>query len=105
MRRHWTRDPRATSAEAKKLLADAGYPDGFGFTMDCPNDRYVNDEQVCKMVVTMLSQIGLKATLNSMPRAKFFPKVWERDTSFFMMGLQLALLRRDLRARDDVDDA
>jgi peptide/nickel transport system substrate-binding protein len=79
--------PARNVAEAKKLLADAGYPDGFGFTMDCPNDRYINDEQVCKTVVTMLSQIGLKVTLNAMPRAKFFPKVWERDTSFYMMGV------------------
>ena len=78
--------PPRDVAAAKKLLADAGYPDGFAFTMDCPNDRYVNDEQVCKTVVTMLSQIGLKVTLNAMPRAKFFPKVWQRDTSMFMMG-------------------
>jgi peptide/nickel transport system substrate-binding protein len=79
--------PAHNIAEAKKLLAEAGYPDGFAFTMDCPNDRYINDEQVCKTVVTMLSQIGLNVTLNAMPRAKFFPKVWGRDTSFYMMGV------------------
>ena len=78
--------PAHDIAAAKALLAEAGYPNGFGFTMDCPNDRYINDEQVCKTVVTMLSQIGIKVTLDSMPRAKFFPKVWERDTSMFMMG-------------------
>ncbi|WP_210485648.1 ABC transporter substrate-binding protein [Microvirga antarctica] len=78
--------PARNVEAAKKLLADAGYPQGFSFTLDCPNDRYVNDEQVCKTLVTMLSQIGLKVTLNSMPRAKFFPKVWDRDTSMYMMG-------------------
>ena len=32
-------DPEA----AKKLLAEAGYPNGFEVGMNCPNDRYVND--------------------------------------------------------------
>lgn len=72
--------------QAKKLLAEAGYPDGFAFTFDCPNDRYVNDEQVCKTMATMMSQIGLKPTLNAIPRARYFPKIWDRDTSMFMMG-------------------
>lgn len=72
--------------QARKLLADAGYPDGFSFTFDCPNDRYLNDEQVCRTMATMMSQIGLKPRLNAMPRARFFPKVWDRDTSMFMMG-------------------
>jgi peptide/nickel transport system substrate-binding protein len=73
-------------AAAKKLLADAGYPNGFEFTFDCPNDRYVNDEQVCKAVAAMLTQAGFKPTLNLMPRSRYFPKLWERDTSMFLMG-------------------
>ena len=72
--------------QAKKLLADAGYPSGFAFTFDCPNDRYINDEQVCKTMATMLSQVGLKPTLNLMPRSRYFPKIWDRDTSMYMMG-------------------
>ncbi len=71
---------------ARKLLTEAGYPNGFTVTLDCPNDRYVNDEQVCKTFATMLAPIGIHVNLNSMPRAKYFPKVWERDTSMFMMG-------------------
>jgi len=99
--------PARNVAEAKRLLAEAGYPDGFGFTMDCPNDRYINDEQVCKTMVTMLSQIGIKVTLDSLPRAKFFPKVWERDTSMFMMGFNspyfdgMYALETMLMTRDD----
>jgi peptide/nickel transport system substrate-binding protein len=73
-------------AAAKKLLAEAGYPNGFAFTLDCPNDRYVNDEQVCKAVAAMLTQAGFQPTLNLMPRSRYFPKLWERDTSMFMMG-------------------
>ena len=50
-------------AESKKLLAEAGYPDGFEVQMDCPNDRYVNDEQICQAVVGMLARIGVKVDL------------------------------------------
>jgi peptide/nickel transport system substrate-binding protein len=92
---------------AKQLLAEAGYPNGFAFTFDCPNDRYVNDEQVCKTMATMLSQIGLKPNLNSMPRARYFPKIWERDTSMYMMGFNspyfdgMYSLETMLMTRDD----
>ena len=78
--------PAYDPEKAKELLAEAGYPDGFAFTLDCPNNRYINDEQVCRTLVTMLSRIGLDVTLNAMPRAQYFPKLWERDTSAFMMG-------------------
>ena len=45
---------------AKSLLAEAGYPDGFQLTMDCPNDRYVMDEQICTAISAMLAKIGVK---------------------------------------------
>jgi peptide/nickel transport system substrate-binding protein len=73
-------------AAARRLLADAGYPNGFAFTLDCPNDRYINDEQVCRAFTAMLTQAGFNVTLNLMPRARYFPKLWERDTSAYMMG-------------------
>jgi peptide/nickel transport system substrate-binding protein len=76
---------------AKKLLTDAGYPNGFAVTMDCPNDRYVNDEGICQAVTAMLARIGIKATLNSMPKAKYFEKAGptggkEYDSSFNLLG-------------------
>jgi len=74
---------------AKKLLADAGYPDGFGITLDCPNDRYVNDEAICQAVGSMLARVGIKVTLNAQPRAKHFAKIGSSgnyDTSFYMLG-------------------
>jgi peptide/nickel transport system substrate-binding protein len=71
---------------ARRLLREAGVPQGFNFTLDCPNDRYVNDDQVCQAVTAMLNQAGFNVTLNLMPRARYFPKLWERDTSAFMMG-------------------
>jgi peptide/nickel transport system substrate-binding protein len=73
---------------AKKLLAEAGYPDGFQVGFDCPNDRYVNDEAICQAVVAMLARIGVKANLLAQTRAKFFGKVLgpKYDTSFYLLG-------------------
>src|SRR3546814_19971302 len=50
-------------AKAKKLMVDAGYPDGFSVQLDCPNDRYVNDEKVCQAVASMLARIGIQIDL------------------------------------------
>jgi peptide/nickel transport system substrate-binding protein len=76
-------------ATAKKLLAEAGYPDGFALEMDCPNDRYVNDEAICQAVVAMLARIGIRVKLNAMPKARYFDKVGapqKYDSSFNMVG-------------------
>jgi peptide/nickel transport system substrate-binding protein len=75
-------------AAAKKLLAEAGYPDGFEVAMDCPNDRYVNDEDICIAVVSMLARIGIKANLLAQTKTKFFTKINypNYDTPFYMLG-------------------
>ena len=83
--KRWPYDPEA----AKKLLVEANYPSGFEVEMDCPNDRYVNDEAICQAVVAMLARIGIKVHLNSQPKAKYFAKVVASggyDTSFYLLG-------------------
>src|SRR5712664_2437887 len=77
-------DPEAS----KKLLAEAGYPQGFEFGMDCPNDRYVNDERICQAVVGMLARVGLKVNLLAQTRTKYFEKVLSRNSSFSLLGWQ-----------------
>ena len=72
--------------KARELLTAAGYPNGFSFTLDCPNNRYINDEEICKALVTMWAQIGLKVSLNAMPRATYFPKIQKHDTSAYLLG-------------------
>ena len=62
-------------AAAKHLLADAGYADGFELVMDCPNDRYINDEEICQAVSAMLGRIGVKVALNALPKSQYFEKV------------------------------
>lgn len=71
---------------AKKLLADAGYPNGFEVTMNCPNDRYVNDARICQAVAANLSRINIKINLAAETKGTYFPKILRRDTSFYMLG-------------------
>ena len=73
-------------AGAKKLLAEAGYPNGIDFTLDCPNNRYVNDERVCQAVVAMWAKAGINAKLNAMPFSTFIAKIQKFDTSVYMLG-------------------
>lgn len=75
-------DPEA----ARKLLAEAGYPDGFSLSMDCPNDRYVKDVQVCQAVVAQLAKIGVKVDLLTMPKVQWFPKLQRLEVGFYIMG-------------------
>jgi len=72
--------------KAKKLLADAGYPNGFEITLDCPNNRYINDEKICQALAAMWSQVGVNTKVNTMPRAVYFPKLEKNDTSMYMLG-------------------
>lgn len=71
---------------AKKLLAEAGYPSGFEVTMNCPNDRYVNDGQICQAVAANLAKINVKINLQAETKGTYFPKILRRDTSFYMLG-------------------
>jgi len=72
--------------KAKSLLADAGYPDGFSVQLDCPNNRYINDEKICQAAVSMLSKIGVDVSLDAIPKAQHFPKIQNRTTDFYMLG-------------------
>jgi peptide/nickel transport system substrate-binding protein len=81
--------PKFDPDGAKTLLTEAGYPDGFEVTLDCPNDRYVNDAAICQAVVGMLARIGVKVNLLAQPKAQYFAKVLKPggfQTSFYLLG-------------------
>lgn len=75
-------DPSA----AKALLADAGYPDGFSFGLQCPNDRYINDESICKAAASMMAKVGLNAKLTSMPVRNYWPELREDNFDMYLLG-------------------
>ena len=75
---------------AKKLLVEAGYPDGFEIRLNCPNNRYVNDEEICQSIVAMWSKIGVKASLVAENMATFSQKFQNFDSSLYMLGWGVA---------------
>jgi peptide/nickel transport system substrate-binding protein len=77
-------------AQAKKLLAEAGYPGGFEVRLNCPNNRYVNDEKICLAVTAMWARIGIKAQLMAENMATFSQKFQNFDSSLYMLGWGVA---------------
>ncbi len=75
-------DPEA----AKKLLAEAGYPQGFELTLTTTNDRYINDGQIAQAVAQYLTRIGIKTTVDAQAAAIYFPKRAKREFSFAIGG-------------------
>jgi peptide/nickel transport system substrate-binding protein len=83
--------PAAVNVDAaKKLLADAGYPDGFELRLNCPNNRYVNDEEICQNIVAMWARIGVKTQLAAENMATFIQKVQNFDSSIYLLGWGVA---------------
>ncbi|WP_299680670.1 ABC transporter substrate-binding protein [uncultured Roseobacter sp.] len=86
----WDEEMDASSTtdldKAKTLMADAGYGDGFSIQLDCPNDRYINDEAICQAAVGMLAQIGITVNLDAKPKAQHFPLLSNLETDFYMLG-------------------
>ena len=77
-----TYDPAA----AKKLLAEAGFPDGFALTLYAPNDRYVNDEQVAQALAQMLARVGIQTRVETMPASVYFAKARAGEFAFALLG-------------------
>ncbi|WP_438810818.1 ABC transporter substrate-binding protein [Sinisalibacter lacisalsi] len=86
----WTEEmhafPSPDVERAAELVAEAGYPDGFSVTLNCPNDRYLNDEAICQALVGMLSRINIKANLVAQTRSLHFPLIENWETDFYMLG-------------------
>ncbi len=78
--------PRYDVKKAKKLLKEAGYPDGFEITMMAPNNRYVNDAKIAEAVAQMLGKIGIKVNLKTLPKAQYWPEFDKRAADMMMIG-------------------
>jgi peptide/nickel transport system substrate-binding protein len=71
---------------AKKLLAEAGYPDGFAITLHAPNNRYVNDEQIAQAIAQMLARVGVQTRVDAMPSSIFFSRGSKLEFSLMLVG-------------------
>ncbi len=78
--------PEPDIARANALMEEAGYGDGFSIQLDCPNDRYINDEPICQAIVGMMAQIGVTVNLDAKPKAQHFPLISNGETDFYMLG-------------------
>ena len=80
--------PKTDPVKAKALLAEAGYPNGFTITLDCPNDRYVNDEAICTAISSMMAKAGVKVNVYARTKVKFFADTGypNYNTSFYLLG-------------------
>ena len=78
--------PKPDVDGAKKLLAEAGYPNGLALTLATPNDRYINDAQISQAVAQMLTRVGLKVSLDAMTQSTFFAKRNRREFGFWLAG-------------------
>ncbi len=96
--------PKVDLAKAKSLLAEAGYPEGFTVTLDCPNDRYIADEQICVAISAMLARIGVKAEVFARTKVKFFADTGYPNykTSFYLLGWTPSTYDADNVIRDHI---
>jgi peptide/nickel transport system substrate-binding protein len=86
----WTEDMDSYGApdyaRAAELVSEAGYPDGFSVDLNCPNDRYLNDEAICQALVGMLGRINIDVNLVSQTRSLHFPLIENWETDFYLLG-------------------
>ena len=79
--------PEAYDVEgARKLLAEAGYPDGFGLTLHAPNNRYVNDEQIAQAIAQLLARAGIATKVDAMPSSVYFSRASKLEFSLMLVG-------------------
>lgn len=72
--------------QAKKLLAEAGFPNGFSITLGTPNDRYINDAEVAQAVASQWTRIGVKTKVEAVTKTVFFKNRNEFKYSAYLAG-------------------
>jgi peptide/nickel transport system substrate-binding protein len=78
--------PRYDLKKAKELMKEAGYENGFTLSMMAPNNRYVNDDKIAQAAAAMLSKIGIKVDLKTMPKAQYWPEFDKCAADMMMIG-------------------
>ncbi len=78
--------PRADADAAKRLLAEAGYPNGFRITLAGPNDRYMNDARIVQAIGQMWTRIGVRTAVDAQPWTTFISRASRQELSAFLVG-------------------
>ncbi len=80
------RPDRFDAAESKRLLAETGYPGGFGLTLTAPNNRYVNDGQLGEAIAGMLTRAGIRTRLDSEPSSQVLAGLRRGEVALLLWG-------------------
>jgi peptide/nickel transport system substrate-binding protein len=80
------RVPHVDRQRARALLQEAGYRDGFSVALHCTNDRYVNDEGLCRRIAEMLGEVGIRVRVTAQPAVQHFPQVRRAELDFYLLG-------------------
>jgi peptide/nickel transport system substrate-binding protein len=78
--------PPADPAAARRLLTEAGYPEGFRITLHGPNDRYPNDARIVQAVAQMWSRIGVRTSVDVQPFSNFVTRASRQEFSSFLVS-------------------
>ncbi|MBL8512860.1 MAG: ABC transporter substrate-binding protein [Betaproteobacteria bacterium] len=78
--------PKFDTEGAKKLLAEAGYPNGFALTLHGPSNRYINDEKIIQAIAQMYSRIGLDVKVETVPPANYFTRATKGEFGYMLLG-------------------
>ena len=71
---------------AKKLLAEAGYPNGLALTIFGPNNRYINDEKIAQAIAQFYSRAGIDAKVETLPASVYFTKATQGEFGYMLLG-------------------
>ncbi len=78
--------PPFNQAEARRLLAEAGFPQGFRLTLHSPNDRYPNDAKTAQAVAQMWTQIGVRTAVEALPWSSFAARAARQEFAIRLTG-------------------
>ncbi len=78
--------PASDPDRARRLLAEAGYDNGFAVDLDCPSGHYQADAALCRAIGGMLGAVGIRVSVQLMEPAAYFKRVLMRESSFFLLG-------------------
>jgi peptide/nickel transport system substrate-binding protein len=78
--------PKYDPAGAKKLLAEAGDPNGFAITINGTNNRYINDDKIAQAIAQFYSRIGIDAKVETMPASVYFSRATKGDFGYMLLG-------------------